>query len=405
MKTSDTDRLLDWIIRRGLEGVDESQLLREFCEKCKEAGLVLSRALSFIDTLHPVHEGRIYRWRDDSVEEAPVTEYARTNEGGPAAESWQRSPFFHLLQTGEDELRRRIGFGEEADFSIIQDMKNEGHTDYIVFIHRFSGDAMIGDMDGVYSAWSTRHPEGFSDAHLVALRRLVPALGLAIKSAALAHVADTLVQVYLGRDAGRRVLTGSIQRGVADRIEAALWFSDLRSYTAITDTAKPSEIIPLLNDYADAVITAIHEAGGDVLKLIGDGTLAVFRADDPAEACSRALRAEENLRARMKELNERRRAEERPVTSIYVGLHIGEVFYGNIGSVDRLDFTVVGPTVNETSRIASMCRSVDRPVLASSTFADALPAEERTRLVSVGRFALRGVGKAQDLFTIDPELL
>jgi len=405
MTLLDTNILLDWIVRRGLDGLDEGQLLREFCEKCRDAGLMVSRALSFIDTLHPVHEGRIYRWRDDSVEEEAAMDYARTDQGGPAAESWQRSPFFHLLETGEEELRRRIGFGEEADFTIIQEMKDLGHTDYIVFIHRFAGDTQIGDMDGVYSAWSTRHPEGFSDANIAALRRLVPALALAIKSAALARIADTLVQVYLGRDAGRRVLEGSIQRGVADRVEAALWFSDLRSYTAITDTAKPSEIIPLLNDYAEAVITSIHEAGGDVLKLIGDGTLAVFRADNPAEACRCALRAEENLRARMTELNERRRAGEQPVTTAYIGLHIGEVFYGNIGSVDRLDFTVVGPAVNETSRIASMCRSVDRPVLVSSTFSDALPAEERARLVSVGRFALRGVGRAQDLFTIDPDLL
>jgi adenylate cyclase len=405
MTPLDTDIILDWIVRRGLDGLDEAQLLREFCEKCREAGLMLSRALSFIDTLHPVHEGRIYRWRDDSVEEPAATDYARTDQGGPAAESWQRSPFFHLLETGEEELRRRIGFGEDADFPVIQEMKDAGHTDYIVFIHRFAGDTKIGDMDGVYSAWSTRHSNGFSDANLVALRRLVPVLALTIKSAALARIADTLVQVYLGRDAGRRVLEGSIQRGVADRIEAALWFSDLRSFTAITDKAQPSEIIPLLNDYAEAVITSIHEAGGDVLKLIGDGTLAVFRADDPAEACRCALRAEENLRARMKELNERRQAEEHPITNAYIGLHIGEVFYGNIGSFDRLDFTVVGPAVNETSRIASMCRSVDRPLLVSSTFADALPSEERTRLVSVGRFALRGVGKAQDLFTLDPELL
>jgi len=405
MTLLDTDILLDWITRRGLDGLDEAQLLREFCEKCREAGLMVSRALSFIDTLHPVHEGRIYRWRDDSVEEEAALDYARTDQGGPAAESWQRSPFFHLLQTGEEELRRRIGFGEAPDFSVIQEMKDLGHTDYIVFIHRFAGDTKIGDMDGVYSAWSTRHSEGFSDANIVALRRLVPALALAIKSAALARIADTLVQVYLGRDAGRRVLEGSIQRGVADRVEAALWFSDLRSFTAITDTAKPSEVIPLLNDYAEAVITSIHEAGGDVLKLIGDGTLAVFRADDPAEACRCALRAEENLRARMNELNERRLAAEQPVTTAYIGLHIGEVFYGNIGSFDRLDFTVVGPAVNETSRIASMCRSVDRPLLVSSTFAAALPADERARLVSVGRFALRGVGKAQDLFTIDPELL
>jgi adenylate cyclase len=131
----------------------------------------------------------------------------------------------------------------------------------------------------------------------------------------------------------------------------------------------------------------------------------VFRADDPAEACRRALRAEEKQRERMKALNERRQAEERPITTAYIGLHIGEVFYGNIGSFDRLDFTVVGPAVNETSRIASMCRSVDRPLLLSSAFADALPAAERARVVSVGRFALRGVGKAQHLFTIDPELI
>ena len=131
----------------------------------------------------------------------------------------------------------------------------------------------------------------------------------------------------------------------------------------------------------------------------------MFRADDPAEACRRALKAEEIARARVRELNEKRRAQEQPVTEVYVGLHVGEVFYGNIGSVERLDFTVVGPAVNETSRIASMCRSVDRPILISSTFADALPTQERTNLVSVGRFALRGVGHAKELFTLDPATL
>jgi adenylate cyclase len=404
MKTIDVDRITDLIVRRGLEGAAETDLLREFCESCNAAGLMISRALAVIDTLHPVHEGTVFRWRSDDVEEKAVTEYGRTNEG-EAAESWQRSPFYHLLQSGGEELRRRIGFGDPADFTIIQEMKNLGHTDYILFVHRFAADATIGEMDCVYSAWSTLGAEGFSDANVAALRRLVPALGLAIKSAALAKVAATLVEVYLGRDAGRRVLEGRIQRGIADRIEAALWFSDLRSFTTITDTASPGEIIPLLNDYAEAVITAIHEAGGDVLKLIGDGILALFRADDPSEACRRALKAEEILRTRVRELNEKRSAEERPITSVYIGLHIGEVFYGNIGSVDRLDFTVVGPAVNETSRIASMCRSVDRPLLISSTFADCLTDAERTRLVSVGRFALRGVGQAKELFTLDPQTL
>lgn len=405
MKPADIDRIADWIVRRGLEGADEADLLRQFCEKCNEAGLPIDRALVIIDTLHPVHEGTVFRWRNDSIREDAVAQYGRTNEGGAIAESWQRSPFYHLLQTGGEELRWRIGFGETPDFPVVEDMQKEGHTDYIVFVHRFATGAAIGEMDGVYSGWSTRHARGYGEDNIAALRRLVPALGLAIKSAGLARVAGTLVNVYLGKDAGRRVLEGRIQRGVADRIEAALWFSDLRSYTTITDTAKPSEIIPLLNDYAEAVITSIHEAGGDVLKLIGDGTLALFRAGDLDEACRRALKAEEIARERVKALNEKRRAEERPVTSVYVGLHVGEVFYGNIGSVDRLDFTVVGPAVNETSRIASMCRSVDRPVLISSTFADALLLEDRANLVSVGRFALRGVGQAKELFTLDPALL
>lgn len=404
MKDADIVRIAGWVVRRGLAGAAEEDMLREFCEKCRAAGLEISRAMALIDTLHPVHEGRVFRWRDEASNDPAMLEYGRSDEGEGATQ-WQTSPFFHMLQTGEEEMRLRIGFGETADFPVVHEMKEAGHTDYLVFVHRFAGDNAIGEMDCVYSSWMTRHPEGFGEADLVALRRLVPPLALAIKATALARVAGTLVDVYLGRDAGRRVLEGRIRRGVAERIEAALWFSDLRSYTAITDSAQPSEIIPLLNDYAEAVITAIHEAGGDVLKLIGDGTLAVFRADDPAEACRRALSAEEKLRERMKALNERRQAEERPITTAYIGLHIGEVFYGNVGSFDRLDFTVVGPAVNETSRIASMCRSVDRPLLLSSSFADALPAAERARLVSVGRFALRGVGKAQHLFTIDPGLV
>jgi len=403
MNPADIDRIADWIIRRGLEGMPESDLLRAFCAKCGAAGLQIDRSLMFIDTLHPVHEGTIFRWRNDGAAEDAVN-YGRSDQG-EAAQSWQRSPFYHLLQTGKEELRRRIGFGDEADFAIIKEMKDLGHTDYLVFVHRFKDDGTIGEMDSFYSGWSTRHPDGFTDKGLLALRRLVPTLGLAVKSAALARISGTLVDVYLGRDAGQRVLSGRIQRGVADRIDAVLWFSDLRSFTTITDTARPDEVIPLLNDYADAVITAIQEAGGDVLKLIGDGTLAIFRADDAATACAQAMRAEAEMRRRVHELNERRRAEERPTTLVYVGLHVGEVFYGNIGSVDRLDFTVVGPAVNETSRIASMCRSVDRPLLISSAFAYALPEAERAKLVSVGRFALRGVGRAQDLLTLDPELL
>jgi adenylate cyclase len=225
-------------------------------------------------------------------------------------------------------------------------------------------------------------------------------LALAVKCVSLGRIARTLVETYLGRDAGRRVLAGRIERGVADRIGAVIWFSDLQSFTRITDTARPEAIIPLLNDYADAVISAIDDHGGEVLKLIGDGVLAIFRADDPERGCHAALDAEMDARGRVALLNEKRTTDGEPVTGLYLGLHIGEVFYGNIGSAERLDFTVVGPAVNETSRIAAMCRSVDQPVLMSDAFVKA--AGHARRFVSVGRYALRGVGRAQELYTLDP---
>ena len=188
-------------------------------------------------------------------------------------------------------------------------------------------------------------------------------------------------------------------RGIADRLDAVIWFSDLRGFTRITDSA-PEQIIPLLNDYADVIVSAIHAQGGDVLKLIGDGILAIFAAADRASACDAALAAAVTARDRVKALNVRRAQDGLPVTDMYVGLHVGEVFYGNIGSTERLDFTVVGPAVNETSRIAAMCRSVEQPVLVSEAFAKVNGM--RDRLVSVGRYALRGVAQPQELFTLNP---
>ena len=225
---------------------------------------------------------------------------------------------------------------------------------------RFAGSRAIGEMDCVYCYWATDHPQGFDDAHVEALSRLMPTLALAVKCVSLARIAGTLVETYLGRDAGRRVLNGLIRRGVAEQISAVLWYSDLREFTRITDLAEPEQIIPLLNDYAGAAISAIYDNGGDVLKLIGDGILAIFTDDSAEEACRRALAAHAALRARLGALNERRAAESLPATEIYLGLHIGDVFFGNIGSADRLDFTVVGPAVNEVARIAAMSRSVDR---------------------------------------------
>ena len=395
--------LINWLVSQGLTGAPENDLIRGFCERCRAGGLDVSRGLVFIDTLHPIFEGRGFRWNDTETNESDTFEYRSTREGD-AAQNWRRSTFYHMLENGQDELRIDLADCATLDFSMIDELAAKGHRHFVAFVHRFGESGTIGEMDCVYSYWLTRRVEGFSEQGLSALRDLVPVLGLAIKSAAQVEIARTLGRVYLGRDASEQVLRGRIARGVTERIKAVLWFSDLRGSTAISESLTPGEIIPFLNDYAQAAIDAIHDEGGDVLKLIGDGVLAMFTSQDMTSAKRAALRAEHRFRRNMAALNSRRGGDGRPTTSAYVGLHVGEVFYGNIGSEDRLDFTVVGPAVNEASRIASMCRSVDRELLASADFRAGLDAAGRGYLVSTGRFALRGIGPAQDLYTLDPDI-
>ena len=398
----DVDELVIAITRRGLAGASETDLLLEACGRAVAIGVPICRASFIVDTLHPVHEGRVFRWRVDVPDAIEMLEYGRTNRPGQlGTENWLRSPFHHMFHNGIERMRRRLAPEVLDEFPIFREIHEDGQTDWIALVDRFTPGTEIGAMECLFSSWSTDRPAGFADDEILALKRLVSPLSLAIKSTSLARIAETLVETYLGRDAGRRVLAGRIERGVTDRIEAVLWFSDLRDYTRITDTADPEHIIPLLNDYAEIVISAVHEAGGDILKLIGDGTLAIFAKDHLADACRSALSAERLVRERLASVNGKRSAEGLPVTQVYLGLHVGEVFYGNIGSHERLDFTVVGPAVNEASRIAAMCRSVDREVLVSGAFRAAMADRERERLISVGRYALRGVERPAELFTLD----
>ena len=398
MTEAEIAALASWLVDLGLKGASETALIEGFSDRAVAAGLPLARAVVFIDTLHPIHEGRAFRWEREKPE-ATLTEYGRSTEG-EAAERWRSSPWYRMLEDGDSLLRRRIAVDGELEFPMFAELRTAGITDVVAILNRFNADGAIGEMDSFYSVWTTDRADGFTDGEIVALERLTPFLGLAIKSTSLGRIAETLVETYLGRDAGRRVLSGRIARGVADRIKTVLWFSDLRNYTRIADTSPPEQIIPLLNDYAEAIVSAIHQHSGDVLKLIGDGVLAIFPAEDRARACAAALDAAREAREAVEALNKRRLAEGLPATDMCLGLHLGVVFYGNIGSKERLDFTVVGPAVNEVARIAAMCRSVDQPILISSEFASSVAAERR-RFSSVGRFALRGVGAPQDLFTLD----
>jgi adenylate cyclase len=282
-----------WLAQAGLAGMSETDIVSGFCDRCVAAGLPLARALMFIDTLHPVHEGRLFRWGYGPTE-SPLLEYGRTSPEALAAsgsepqdvetaQRWRNSPHYKMLQTGDSFLRRRLNATAKDEFPVLSDFLAAGMTDYVAIISRFAPQGVIGEMDGLYSSWATRVPDGFSDGQIAALQRTAPYLAVAIKSVSLARMTGTLMETYLGRDAGRRVLGGRIVRGIAERIDAVVWFSDLRGFTRITDTA-PEQAISLLNDYSDAIVSAIHEHGGDVLKLIGDGTFAIFTAEDRAHA-------------------------------------------------------------------------------------------------------------------------
>src|SRR5438046_4269295 len=251
--------LSSWLTEAGLAGNSETEIVDGFCGRAVTAGLPIARAMVIIDTLHPVHEGRVVRWRREGDErQAELIEYGPTTEG-EAAENWRRSPFFRLLEEGGSRLRRRLLAGEPAEFSAIVALQDEGMTDYLALITRFAAHGVIGEMDCVYASWATDHPRGFEDGQIEALIGLMPMLALAVKCVSLARIAGTLVETYLGRDAGQRVLKGLIRRGVAERIGAVTWYSDLRGFTSITDHAPPQQIIPFLNDYAEAGISSVYD--------------------------------------------------------------------------------------------------------------------------------------------------
>jgi adenylate cyclase len=214
-----------------------------------------------------------------------------------------------------------------------------------------------------------------------------------------ADTPHTLMTTYLGRDAAERILRGEIDRGEVKTLRKVLWFSDLTGFTRIADTLPREQLLDLLNAYADCLVGVVHDHGGEVLKFMGDGILAVF-SNAEGRGCRRALDAAEAADSAIARLNRDRSAAGLPVTGFTLALHEGEVLSGNVGSQERLDFTVIGPAVNELSRIQAMSRSLDQPILVSASFVAAC-GDQRERLVSLGRYALRGVGRPQELFILD----
>ncbi|HET6467763.1 MAG TPA: adenylate/guanylate cyclase domain-containing protein, partial [Geminicoccaceae bacterium] len=381
----DERELVAWLVRHGIEDDREDALLDGFCARLVEAGLPVVRAVLGADLLHPLFDARSYTWRrGGGIQSATFPRGTLYEE----SEDWRVSPFGWLLSGGHRELRRRLdGSYRRGEFPLLDRFQDEGMTDYLALAVPFPEAATLGKVDGILSSFQTDREGGFTDRQVALIRRLIPPLALAFKAINAVQTGRTLMATYLGQDAGRRVLSGSIDRGRAETLDCVLWYSDLESFTRIADTVPEDELLALLNDYAECVVDVVHAHEGQVLKFMGDGILAIFPLASDGAACARALDAAARLRRELAALNERRAAAGRPATGFYLALHVGAVLYGNIGSRERLDFTVVGPAVNEAARIEAMCRSLDQWLIVSAAFAAAAGAT-RGRLVSLGRYAL-----------------
>ena len=360
------DQVAHWLMKQALGKTDFESLLDGCCERLRAAGIPLTRAQVAFRTLHPVFEAVALTWRQEGGAEVSGFRHDESYQ------EFEQSPHFHMLQTGLKLLRRRLNGPEaQTDFLVLEELQKAGGSDYLAYIVAFDAEGR----DGMLGSWTTNRGGGFSNGDIQSLVRIQTRLAVAYKVAIKEQIARTLLATYLGPEAGEQVLSGKIQRGDHQRIDAVIWYSDLRDSTQMAEALVTEDYLAVLNDYFDCTAGAVRERGGEVLLLLGDAVLAIFRTGDEvsaAEAAAAALAAAADARGRMAELNETRAGDGKAPLGFGIGLHVGEVMYGNIGVPERLQFTVTGAAVNEVARLEELTKTLARPVLVSRDFADLL---------------------------------
>jgi adenylate cyclase len=387
----------DWLVERGLLRTSFEQLVEGFCQQVRAIGVPLWRAFVSAETLHPRIRGMGCSWREDQGLRFDVYIHRLT-----PLDAYLQSPFKRMLDRSLHDLRVRLDGSEPIEFPLLEELRGQGVTDYLAQRTWFGVDGESDRRTGVLSSWATTQPQGFSERDIAILRHLMPRLALALQARLGHDISVNLLDTYVGPEAGRRILDGEIKRGSLDVIAAVILVADLRGFTAIADRSERAVLIEMLNDYFDCVVPVIVAHRGQVLKFLGDGLLATFPLEgQAAEAvCDGALDAASEVLRCVRELGAERAEAGKPLMGLDIALHLGDVFYGNVGSADRLDFTVIGPAVNEASRIEALCGQHDRNLLISETFARAAT-NSAERLISIGRYGLRGVRSAQSIYTLD----
>jgi adenylate cyclase len=401
-----------WLANQALLATPVPVVATGFADGLLKAGIPLWRAHLSASTLDPQLESLGFTWtrqggrqreefghgsfelisRDSPIYDGVVEARARAAEPGSA----EREDI--VLMT-----RYRLAEGEGLErYSVLKEFREEGASDYLVFVIPFSADGLLNTVrTGAVVTLATDRATGFSDADVATIADIMPAFGAVVRVGMNLVAIRTALDTYLGRDVGQRILQGEIRRGSVETISAAIVFGDLRGFTALSDAMAQDELVTMLDDYLECLVAPIEARGGQVLKFLGDGLLATFALGeaDAGRLCGDALAAALDALQRIEKLNEKRAGAGLPVTTMDIALHLGDVLYGNVGSDRRLDFTVIGPAVNEASRLEALCGPLGVPLIASRRFVEALSDPALCR--SLGERQLRGVRNPVEVFTLE----
>jgi adenylate cyclase len=380
--------ILEWLLNGARQIGSFARTIDELSWRLVAAGIPLLRVNLRGGTLHPQFLGAVYVWWRTS---AQTQEIMITHEVANLVPP-EQNPVMRV-QNGEI-LRRRLEMPEARfDFSVLHDLKARGATDYFAL--------PVGGAFGPRSymaSYVTDRPGGFSEREIADLSAVSERLSVVADMNSQRQIAENVLKAYLGLQTGRKVLAGQIRRGSGEAIAAVLWSSDLRRFTQMSDRLPGESVIGILNDLFDLQAKAIVGYGGEILKFVGDGLLAIFPVANPAEAArtaGNALEAAQEALGALRVRGARAMPAGEPPLEIVIALHYGTVIYGNVGAADRLDFTVIGPAVNLVSRIEAIAKSLDLPLIVSDDFARA----HGKTLKSLGQHQLRGLDQPHELFT------
>jgi adenylate cyclase len=380
---SDIGRVLDWLAGGALSGEQSQDVLAELCERMVACGIPLWRVAVFVTTLHPDVMGRRFLWQAESgvTTSEALHDLKQTDE-------FVRSPFSAVYAT-RVPLRRRLADKDcPIDFDVLRDLRDQGATDYAAFPLLFTDGSIH------VATFTTQQPGGFGAAQFSDIESVISPLARVAEIRALRRTAGNLIDTYVGHQTGERILSGKIRRGYVEAIRAAVWLSDMRGFTSLSERSPPQVVIERLNAYFGCQVPAILEHGGEVLKFMGDGLLAIFPIDsgqDAGAVCRRALECARAFRGRIAELP---RSDDADAIRFGLALHVGEVMYGNIGGGNRLDFTCIGPAVNLSARLEKVAAKLGQAVVASAEFAGHCPGQFR----SLGDHAVAGFTAPQPVF-------